>query len=267
MLSAAALPLTYFPILVIANDPGVHGRRHTNGRLLNAVATRLPRHPRRSSSVATIPLMIITKAGPMTAGRVLHAALHLLDRQLRDRDGELCGKVDDLELEQADDGTWYVTAILTGPGHLLYRLGRRTAGTWLSASSPPTSSGRRSTTPAASRTTGSATSASPSTSPSTPTTSPRSPPSAGPATTSSDTSRGAATMRISDLLACDVVDARRPPPRPGPRRPPRDGRPAARRPRRAPRSTPSSSAASAVAGRLGYLRGGVRGPALLKAVM
>jgi hypothetical protein len=67
----------------------------------------------------------------MTTGRVLHAALHLLDRQLRDRGGELCGKVDDLELERADDGTWYVTAVLAGPGHLLYRTGRRTAGAWL----------------------------------------------------------------------------------------------------------------------------------------
>jgi hypothetical protein len=65
-------------------------------------------------------------------GRVLHAALHLLDHQLRARDGELCGKVDDLEIAATDDGTWYVTAILTGPGHLLYRVRRRTAGLWLS---------------------------------------------------------------------------------------------------------------------------------------
>ena len=65
-------------------------------------------------------------------GRVLHAALHLLDHQLRARDGELCGKVDDLEIEPTDDGTWYVTAILTGPGHLLYRVRRRVVGQWLS---------------------------------------------------------------------------------------------------------------------------------------
>jgi hypothetical protein len=64
-------------------------------------------------------------------GRVLHAALHLLDRQLRDRHGELCGKVDDLELERGDSGDWYVTRVMTGPGHLLYRLGRRTAGSWV----------------------------------------------------------------------------------------------------------------------------------------
>jgi hypothetical protein len=65
------------------------------------------------------------------AGRVYHAALHLLDRQLRDRDLVLCGKVDDLELERNESGSWYVTAVLTGPGHLLYRMGRRTAGRWL----------------------------------------------------------------------------------------------------------------------------------------
>ncbi len=67
----------------------------------------------------------------MSAGRVLHAALHLLDRQLRDRHGRPCGKVDDLELERSADGRMYVTAVLSGPGHLSYRLGRRTIGTWL----------------------------------------------------------------------------------------------------------------------------------------
>jgi hypothetical protein len=68
---------------------------------------------------------------PLT-GRVYHAALHLLDRQLRDRNGVLCGNVDDLELDRNESGTWYVTAVLAGPGHLLYRMGRRTSGSWLS---------------------------------------------------------------------------------------------------------------------------------------
>lgn len=67
----------------------------------------------------------------MAAGRVLHASLDLLDRQLRDREGAECGKVDDLELTRHDDGTLYVTAILTGPGMLWYRLGRRRLGTWI----------------------------------------------------------------------------------------------------------------------------------------
>ena len=68
----------------------------------------------------------------MTAGRRLHAALDLLDRQLRDRNGRLCGNVDDIELARsADTGEVYVTALLSGPGHLAYRLGRRRFGRWL----------------------------------------------------------------------------------------------------------------------------------------
>ena len=61
VLSAAALPLTYFPILVIANDPTYMGT-NTNGRLLNTVAT-VYLVILAAVSVATIPLMIITKAG------------------------------------------------------------------------------------------------------------------------------------------------------------------------------------------------------------
>jgi Mn2+/Fe2+ NRAMP family transporter len=61
VLSAAALPLTYFPILVIANDPGYMGDE-TNGRALNAIAT-VYLVILLLVAVATIPLMIITKAG------------------------------------------------------------------------------------------------------------------------------------------------------------------------------------------------------------
>jgi len=61
VLSAAALPLTYFPILVVANDPGYMGE-NTNGRMLNLVAT-IYLVILLLVSVATIPLMIITKAG------------------------------------------------------------------------------------------------------------------------------------------------------------------------------------------------------------
>jgi hypothetical protein len=68
----------------------------------------------------------------MTTGHVLHASLDLLDRQLRDRHGVLCGKVDDLELSRSPDtGAVYVTAIVTGPGALMRRLGRRRLGGWL----------------------------------------------------------------------------------------------------------------------------------------
>jgi len=62
VLSAAALPLTYFPILVIANDPSYMGDGHTNGRLLNAVAF-VYLVILVAVAVATIPLMIITRAG------------------------------------------------------------------------------------------------------------------------------------------------------------------------------------------------------------
>jgi hypothetical protein len=76
------------------------------------------------------------------AGRVLHVTLDLLDRQLRDRDGIECGKVDDLELERDEDGRLWVSAILAGPGHLLYRLRGRRLGAWVQrayrhAGSPP----------------------------------------------------------------------------------------------------------------------------------
>jgi hypothetical protein len=67
-------------------------------------------------------------------GRRLDAALRLLDHQLVDRDGRLCGKVDDLELERRDDGSLVVTAVLTGPGALGPRLpgvlGRATVAVW-----------------------------------------------------------------------------------------------------------------------------------------
>jgi Mn2+/Fe2+ NRAMP family transporter len=61
VLSAAALPLTYFPILVVANDPDYMGDK-VNGRFLNAVAF-MYLVILVVAAVATIPLMIITKAG------------------------------------------------------------------------------------------------------------------------------------------------------------------------------------------------------------
>jgi hypothetical protein len=63
--------------------------------------------------------------------RVVHAGLDLLDRQLVDRDGVLCGKVDDIELTEGTDGTVHVTAILCGPGALLERAGFTRLGGWL----------------------------------------------------------------------------------------------------------------------------------------
>jgi len=61
VLSAAALPLTYFPILVISNDPQYMGE-HTNGRLINAIGV-VYLAILVAAALATIPLMIATKAG------------------------------------------------------------------------------------------------------------------------------------------------------------------------------------------------------------
>jgi sporulation protein YlmC with PRC-barrel domain len=68
------------------------------------------------------------------AGRTLFAGLHLLDRQLVDRDGRLCGKVDDLELTRDETtGRLHVSAVLAGPGVLAQRFGRLGVGPWLQA--------------------------------------------------------------------------------------------------------------------------------------
>jgi sporulation protein YlmC with PRC-barrel domain len=67
----------------------------------------------------------------MAAGRRRYLGLHLLDRQLVDRNGRMAGKVDDLELTPNETGdTLYVTAILTGPGFLAPRLGGERYGRW-----------------------------------------------------------------------------------------------------------------------------------------
>jgi Mn2+/Fe2+ NRAMP family transporter len=59
--SAVALPLTYFPILVVANDPDYLGD-HTNGRLANGLGV-IYLVLVCVASVAAIPLMIGTKMG------------------------------------------------------------------------------------------------------------------------------------------------------------------------------------------------------------
>jgi Mn2+/Fe2+ NRAMP family transporter len=59
--SAVALPLTYFPILVIANDPDYMGEK-VNGRFTNVLASIFLVIV-IVASVAAIPLMIWTRAG------------------------------------------------------------------------------------------------------------------------------------------------------------------------------------------------------------
>jgi sporulation protein YlmC with PRC-barrel domain len=64
---------------------------------------------------------------------VIDAHLHLLDRQVIDRDGMLVGKVDDLELELRPGAAYpVVSAILCGPMALGPRVGGR-LGVWIVA--------------------------------------------------------------------------------------------------------------------------------------
>jgi manganese transport protein len=59
--SAIALPLTYFPILVVANDADYMGS-HVNGRFANALGT-IYLVLVLVASILAIPLMLLTKAG------------------------------------------------------------------------------------------------------------------------------------------------------------------------------------------------------------
>ena len=59
--SAVALPLTYFPILVVANDPDYMGE-HVNGRLANTLGM-VYLVLIGVAAVAAIPLMIWTRMG------------------------------------------------------------------------------------------------------------------------------------------------------------------------------------------------------------
>lgn len=59
--SAVALPLTYLPILIVANDPQYMGQ-HVNGRPVNVLAM-IYLAIILAASLAAIPLMIITGAG------------------------------------------------------------------------------------------------------------------------------------------------------------------------------------------------------------
>ncbi len=59
--SAVALPLTYFPILVVANDPDYMGD-HVNGRIANALGS-VYLVVIGLAAVAAIPLMVMTRMG------------------------------------------------------------------------------------------------------------------------------------------------------------------------------------------------------------
>ena len=94
--SVVALPLTYLPILLVANDQAYMGR-HANGRLANVFGV-VYLVVIMVVALAAIPLMILTNRGRDERDRV-DLALGLLDHQLLDCDGRRCGNVDDLELD------------------------------------------------------------------------------------------------------------------------------------------------------------------------
>ena len=134
VLSAAALPLTYFPILVIANDPNYMGDDHTNGRFLNTRRHRVPRASSSLVSLATIPLMIITKGGAMTAGRVLHAASTSSTGSCATATACCAARSTTSSSPiPAKTDTVYVTAIVSGPGAHCRTGWTRRLGAWLGA--------------------------------------------------------------------------------------------------------------------------------------
>ena len=63
-------------------------------------------------------------------GRWLDAGLHLLDRQVVDRDGKMVCNVDDLEITGSSQRDLAVTGLLVGPAALVPRLSGR-FGSWL----------------------------------------------------------------------------------------------------------------------------------------
>jgi sporulation protein YlmC with PRC-barrel domain len=68
----------------------------------------------------------------MTMAVELLVAFNLLDRQIVDRDGLPVGKVDDVELDRAEDGGLYVATLLTGLEALGPRVGGA-LGRWMAA--------------------------------------------------------------------------------------------------------------------------------------
>jgi sporulation protein YlmC with PRC-barrel domain len=62
-------------------------------------------------------------ADDVRSGDALDAVLHLMDRQVVDREGRLVCKVDDVEVTEHADGSWEMTGLLAGPPALVPRLG------------------------------------------------------------------------------------------------------------------------------------------------
>ena len=126
--SAVALPLTYLPILIVANDPEYMGR-YVNSRPMNAAAL-VYLVIILIASLSAIPAHDHHRSRPMKppdhealAGRLLDAQLHLLDRQVIDVHGAPVTAVDDVELSEVvldedlppDTPAPVIVALLSGP--------------------------------------------------------------------------------------------------------------------------------------------------------
>jgi sporulation protein YlmC with PRC-barrel domain len=68
----------------------------------------------------------------MDGGRVIDLHLHVLDRQVIDRDGKFVCKVDDLDLEEGGAGNLFVSGIVVGPRGVGPRFGGR-LGRWITS--------------------------------------------------------------------------------------------------------------------------------------
>ena len=130
--SVVALPLTYLPILLVANDRSYMGS-NVNGRLANVLGVALlRRHPRDRGRRDPADAVDERRPGVSEAVEV-DIALGILDHQLVDSEGINCGKVDDLEIAGLDGGSPEVTEIIVGGNAwrsrgLLGRLAARLAG-------------------------------------------------------------------------------------------------------------------------------------------
>ena len=99
--SVVALPLTYVPILLVANDRAYMGRHANGGSPTSSAVIYLVVIV--VIAVAAIPLLLADEHGTGMS-RAIDLALGLLDHQLVDSTAGRCGKVDDLELDGVRDG-------------------------------------------------------------------------------------------------------------------------------------------------------------------
>ena len=94
--SVVALPLTYLPILLVANDRAYMGK-HANGASRQRPRRRLPRDHHGGAADRDPPDDPDQRGAGMS--EELDLGLAMLDHQLLDCEGRRCGNVDDLGIE------------------------------------------------------------------------------------------------------------------------------------------------------------------------